>query len=124
MKQMRMDDLVQQLCAGYCSFYKPGKDEELACKGFSIFKKLLEAGKRVPARVQKTGLSTITEDELFSTICRTCPFYGQDCDFAAWKIGDSGNVAHESVSPCGGFLCLEQCIDQGAVDMEDINRVI
>lgn len=121
---MEKEELVQQLCAGYCSFYKPGKDEELACKGFTILEKLLDEPKEVPVRPVKTVMSLKTEDDLFRIICRNCPFFGDDCDFAAWKRGEGGNVAREAVSPCGGFLCLGLCVDHGTVDIEDINRVI
>jgi hypothetical protein len=124
MKLMNKEELVSVLCAGYCSFYKPGKDEDLACKGFYILKKLIEQGKEVPVRMKKIILSMTTEDDLFQIICRGCPFVGQDCDFAAWKRGERRDVAREAVNPCGGFLCLGHCIDQGTVDIEDINRLI
>lgn len=124
MKRMNKEELLELLCARYCVFYKPGKDEELACKGFYILEKLLEEQKEVPAKAKKIELSMKTEDDLFRVICRCCPFFGQDCDFAAWKRGESGNEARAAVNPCGGFLCLGYCIDCGTIDIQDINRVI
>ena len=124
MKHMEKEELVKLLCSGYCTFYKPGKDEELACMGFTILEKLLDELKEVPARTEKTVLSLKTEEGLFRMICMRCPFFGQDCDFAAWKRGEGGNVAREAVNPCGGFLCLGHCIAHGTVDIQDLNRVI
>ena len=124
MKLMKKEDLLELLCTKYCSFYSPGKDEELACKGFLILAKLLKEPKEVPAKTGKIVLSMKTEDSLFRVICTRCPFFEQDCDFAAWKRGESGNVAREAVNPCGGFLCLGHCIDHGTVDIQDVNRVI
>ncbi len=121
---MDQERLVEDLCAQYCSFYKPDKDEEFACEGFFILKKLFEEGKKVPARTEKIVLGMKAEDDLFRVVCKRCPFFGQDCDFAAWKRGENRNVAREAVNPCGGFLCLGHCIEHGTVDIEDINRVI
>ena len=121
---MEKEGLVELLCVRHCSFFKPGKDEELACKGFFILNNLLEEGWEVPAEAKKILLSMKTEDDLFRVICRCCPFFGEDCDFAAWKRGESRNVAREAVIPCGGFLCLGHYIDHGTVDIQDVNRVI
>ena len=124
MKHMEKEALVQLLCSGHCSFYKPGKDEELACKGFLILEKLLYERKEFPALTQKIVLSMKAEDDLFRLLCRGCSFFEQDCDFAAWKRGEGGAAARETVNPCGGFFCLGHCIDQGQVDIDDINRVM
>lgn len=120
---MKNKELVKLICSGYCSFYKPGKDEELACRGFTIFERRLEERREVPARPGKMVLSTQSEDDLFQELCRRCPFFEADCDFASWKRGEGRDSAREDVNPCGGFLCLGHCIDHGAVDIQDINRV-
>ncbi len=121
---MNKEEVWKLLCAQYCSFYKPGKDEELACQGFYIIQKLVDEGKHVPAGPDRIMLSVMAEEALFRVICRRCPFFDADCDFAAWRRGEGSNRAHEKVNPCGGFLCLGHCIEQGTVDIEDINRVI
>ncbi len=41
-------DLVKNLCANFCSYYKPAKKEELACRGFIVVKRLIEMGKHIP----------------------------------------------------------------------------
>ncbi len=124
MKNMDKDELQELLCAQYCSFYKPGRDEELACIGFTLLGILMEQGMKLPANTDRILLGMKTENELFRSICSCCSFFEEDCDFAAWKRVESGNTACEEVNPCGGFLCLGYCIDQGTVDIEDINRVI
>jgi len=124
MKNMDKEEFQKLLCAQYCSFYKPGKDEELACRGFTLLDALMEQGIKLPAKPDKIVLGANAEDALFTAICRCCPFFGEDCDFAAWKREESREAARESVNPCGGFLCLGHCIVLGTVDIEDINRVI
>lgn len=121
---MNTEELQGLLCARYCSYYKPGKTEELACKGYSVIERLFAAQKKIPVRIDKVVLKTTAEDDLFRILCRTCPFYEQDCDFAAWRRGNRGNDAGEAVNPCGGFLCLGDCIDTGIVDIRDLYRVI
>jgi len=123
MKCMKKEALVELLCAGYCSFYRPEKDEDLACKGFIILERLLDEQKEVPARTEKMVLSTKTENDLFQALCTGCPFFEQDCDYASWKRGEGGNEPCEAMYPCGGFLCLGHCIDHGTVDIQDVNRV-
>jgi hypothetical protein len=61
---MEKEALVKLLCSGYCSFYKPEKDEELACKGFLILEKLLDERKEVPVRTEKIVLGIKTESAL------------------------------------------------------------
>lgn len=124
MKIMNKETLPDLLCAGYCSFYKPGKDEGLACRGFSLMEDLVAEGREVPVRTGRIVLDPETENDLFGVICSDCPFFAGDCDFAAWKRGESSGVIREAVDPCGGFLCLGHCIDKGTMDIEDINRVI
>ncbi|MBI5074302.1 MAG: hypothetical protein HZB62_03885 [Nitrospirae bacterium] len=121
---MDKEELPDRLCAGYCSFYKPGKDEELACRGFIIIEKLLRQGKELPAVTEKTVMSMRSENDLFQLVCGGCPFFKEDCDFAAWKRGEGRDMTRKAVNPCGGLLCLGHCIEKGTVDIEDINRVI
>ncbi|MBI5846794.1 MAG: hypothetical protein HZB31_02370 [Nitrospirae bacterium] len=121
---MKKKDLPQLLCASYCAFYKPGKDEELACGGFIIIERLVEDGKEIPVGTGRVVLSREREDDLFRALCRTCPFFEHDCDFAAWKRGESMQLAREALNPCGGFNCLGNCLDLGTIDIDDLNRVI
>ncbi len=125
MNIMDREALIRTLCAGYCSFYKPGKDEELCCRGFLLLEKLIEKGWSLPAGRNGVSLSMKAEDDLFQTICHQCQFFEEDCDFACSKRqGGAADVVSESVSPCGGFLCLGYCLGHGTVGVQDISAVL
>lgn len=124
MMVMNRDVLIEQLCAEHCAFYRPDKEEDLACHGFVVLLKLLELRKEVPASVAKSRLIQGTEDDLFRSLCLTCSFFKGDCDYASWKRGDSSDQMREEVHPCGGFLFLGYCIDHGSLDIRTINGVI
>jgi hypothetical protein len=39
--------LVKTLCLKHCSYYKPGKNEELACRGFHVVERLMQSGRTI-----------------------------------------------------------------------------
>lgn len=121
---MNRDLLIEQLCAGHCAFYRADKDEELACQGFIVLQKLLELRHEIPAVVEKRSLQQDTEDELFRSVCTTCPFFAGDCDYSEWRTGVSSELPQKDINPCGGFLFLGYCIDQGNLDIRAIDGVI
>ena len=124
MKQMGKEDIVRRVCAVYCSFYRPEKSEDLCCKGFSVVRSLIDGGRDLVGNGQRAMLSSEAEDALFQALCRSCPFFESDCDFAEWKRGGSPGMLREDVIPCGGFLFLGSSLDQGNMDIQVINRVI
>jgi hypothetical protein len=99
---MSDNDLIQNLCATWCSYYKPEKDEELACKGFIVVKQMMRNMDATAAR-------------LASTLCPACSFSDEDCDFA-------GRL--EGARPCGGFLLLMQLMEKKTVDIDDIRQLL
>lgn len=103
--------LRKKLCARFCSYYKPSKDEDLACMGYLAVERLVGAGRKI--RFQKTGgpRTPSTEKTLISVVCGPCPFRKEDCDFIA-KAGDA--------PPCGGFILLCQLLDAGALCVDDL----
>ena len=96
-------DLVNNLCRNFCSYYKPSKDEELACRGFVVVKRLIEMGKQIPFEKSDRRPSPLTEEDLRKVLCPTCPFYEGDCDFILQE-GDA--------RPCGGFIFLGLLLDR------------
>ena len=121
---MDRKQLVSTVCAGYCSFFKPGKDEALACKGFLVLQKLSTAWGEVSECHEKKLMRRETEEYLCTVLCPNCPFSLDGCDFAAWKKGEIPHMNREGVTPCGGFLYLGSCLDQGAIDIQALNGVI
>ncbi|NJD55338.1 MAG: hypothetical protein FIA94_02920 [Nitrospirae bacterium] len=121
---MQREELVQRVCAGYCSFYKPEKTGELACNGFMLAQKLF--GQYRDPGYEKGGErpGSTTEHALFRAVCRSCPFFENDCDFALWKRGGSPGSLRSDVHPCGGLLFLTDAVDRGRMDIQAIYRVI
>ena len=39
--------LEQTLCLKYCAYYKPGKNEELACRGYTVVERFIREGKGI-----------------------------------------------------------------------------
>ena len=107
-------DLVKNLCVNFCSYYKPSKKEELACRGFVVVKKLIEMGKQIPFEGSDGRTSPLTEEDLRNVLCPTCPFYDNDCDFILQE-GDA--------MPCGGFIFLGHLIEKGAVCIDDVRDI-
>jgi hypothetical protein len=103
---MKNGALASSLCAEYCVFYRPEKDEELACKGYLVVRRLVEQERDLFSERGHGSLSIEAEDALFHAMCRECAFFGGDCDFASWKRGESPRTSREAVKPCGGFLLL------------------
>jgi len=116
--------LINDVCAGYCTFYNPGKNEELACKGFIVLQVLSAKHGEIPENSGIKIVSRATEDNLFLVLCVSCPFFDDGCDFAAWRRGEVLELTREGVNPCGGFLFLGSCLDQGTIDIQAINQVI
>jgi hypothetical protein len=116
--------LIRNVCAGYCSFYKPGKDEELACKGFLVLGDLALRKDEIALNVQEKMIQDETRDRLYGILCVRCPFFEDGCDFAAGRRGETRETAQEDATPCGGFLFLGACLEQGSIDIQAINQVI
>lgn len=117
---MSDNDLIQNLCATWCSYYKPEKDEELACKGFIVVKQMMrnmDAGpfEKPDVSEQARQLLSDTAARLASTLCPACSFSAEDCDFA-------GRL--EGARPCGGFLLLMQLMEKKTVDIDDIRQLL
>ncbi len=106
--------LSQTLCLHFCPYYKPSKDEALACRGFVEVKLLLEKGRQITFENRGRAVGTDTVKALVRKICRVCPFYKEDCDFI---------LKGKEALPCGGFLLLGQLVDDGTISVDDIGEM-
>jgi|APFre7841882630_1041343.scaffolds.fasta_scaffold118416_2 hypothetical protein len=102
--------LEQTLCLKFCSYYKPGKNEELACKGYMVVERLLREGISLVLASNSGESNPVPADEIVKTLCINCDFHEQDCDF----------MQNRAARPCGGFILLERLLSSGVVTMEDI----
>jgi len=107
-------DLRDYLCSNFCAYYKPSKDEEPACRGSLVLKRLLENGKNISFEKSAKRSSPLTEGVLRKVLCLTCPFYEGDCDF----ILQEGEAL-----PCGGFIFLGHLIERGIIGVDDVRDI-
>jgi hypothetical protein len=108
-------DLKKQLCMKFCPYYKPAKNQELACMGYLVVKRFLKKGHKIIFENLGKILSSETKEKLTGNICILCPFYEKDCDFISHR-GDS--------PPCGGFTLLGQLLESEVITIDDIIRNI
>ncbi len=100
------------LCANFCAYYKPGKNEELACEGLVVVRRLVEKGKKIPPAKRGAALANpLSADTLRNSVCMVCSFHESDCDFIL-----TGGKAF----PCGGFVVLSRLLDAGEITIEEI----
>ncbi|MEK6745050.1 MAG: hypothetical protein AABZ15_15655 [Nitrospirota bacterium] len=103
------------LCHNFCQYYKPGKNEELACQGYVVVHRLIEKGRHVsqdkPRRTAALDARTI--EGLKGRVCAACSFRAADCDFIL-----SGGTA----SPCGGYVLLFHLLGSGDLTLEELEE--
>jgi len=107
-------ELIKNLCGKFCSYYKPSKKEELACRGFVVVRRLIEMGKESPFEKSDRRPGPRTEEKLSMALCPTCPFYESDCDYILQE-GDA--------RPCGGFIFLGLLLDSGIICIDDVRNI-
>jgi hypothetical protein len=109
----KKEHLIRTLCLPYCCYYKPGKNEELRCRGAAVVERLMRAGMRLPSDERSLKVPGRSTTELMQQLlCRTCDFRQHDCDFA--EDGES--------DPCGGFIFLSKLLASGAIAVEDFEE--
>jgi hypothetical protein len=102
--------LEQTLCSKFCTYYKPGKNEDLACKGYEVVEQLLREGKIPVIANNNSESSPELADSIVKILCIACDFHEQDCDF----------MQNRAARPCGGFVLLAQLLESGVLSLEDI----
>ncbi len=108
---MKNEALVQLLCLPFCAYYKPGRNEELLCRGALIVERLMLSGKDVYSGVTKlVGSDEVTSDVVVRTVCESCDFRDHDCDFAQDR----------KARPCGGYVLLSRLLRAKMISIEDI----
>jgi hypothetical protein len=103
--------LQQALCLKFCSYYKPGKNEALACRGYLVVERLSGEGKSLVFENRSDDSNPILRDSLVNVLCLACDFHEQDCDF----------MQDRAAQPCGGFVFLEKLLGSGVITIEDIH---
>ncbi len=107
---MKNEQLVRVLCLPHCIYYKPGKNEEYLCRGAVVVERLLRVGKQLTTVRSVGPRETVMDESLVRNVCRDCDFHERDCDF----------MQDHALTPCGGFLLLEQLLGSGVITMEEL----
>ena len=109
-----MTTLREGLCRNFCPYYKPSKDEELACLGFAVIERLIGKGWKIPFDTPDKGCEERTKRVLLEVLCTACPFFENDCDF----------VTGSRHPPCGGFTLLILLLEKKFIHIDDIKNII
>ncbi len=104
-------DLKKRLCLKFCQYYKPDKNQELACMGYYVVEDLFKKGHKIIFRKKGKITCIKIKERLKKEMCFYCPFYRSDCDF----------VQQNDMSyPCGGFLLLVNLLESKSISFDDI----
>ena len=108
---MKDISLHKKLCENFCQYYKPSKNEDLACMGFLIVERMLKEGMDIPFDKSERIPGSATEETLIQNVCVFCPFYESDCDFVKQR-GKS--------LPCGGFVLLGHLLEENIITVDNV----
>jgi len=99
---------VELVCKRYCSYYKPGQKEEMACQGFKALHDFIEAhptsAEDFPPK-QNNPFKDQYHHLLHHTLCQYCDFLIDGCDFT-----DPEHTGQPL--PCGGYIAAELVLQQ------------
>ncbi len=91
------------LCRPYCMFFKDGAKEETACRAAEVVNALVNKKqvdiKTIPPFIKNRLLWEKCRNTLGNTLCSSCSFRAEDCDFQSATPSDD-------LEPCGGFIVL------------------
>lgn len=104
--------LQKKLCLPFCRYYKPGKNEELKCRGYSVVDRLVRDGKIIFFERPDRRFDPARTEALVQALCRACPFEKEDCDF----------MQDRRLPPCGGYVVLARHVAAGVLSCDDINE--
>ena len=107
-------DLRGELCARFCPYYKPGRKEDLACKGFLVVQGLIKRGRQIPFSITDKRSDPTIRKILLRDLCAKCLFLQDGCDFVQQR---------ERSSPCGGFILLSYLLGANIMTIDNIRDV-
>ncbi len=112
-------DIKDIICRPYCVFYKEGEKEELECQGALVVEDLFNTGKLQAGEIPKNKKKPMLwedRDNILETVCDSCPFKKEDCDFQSEN-------RPAGCEPCGGYILLSILISNGIIKPEDIEEI-
>lgn len=111
--------LQSYLCHPFCSYFRAGAKEEMACQGALVLAELVQRGRLspedLPGHEEKEPRLWQGEDKaLERVLCLPCPFAEDGCDFHSV-------LRSAETEPCGGYLLLRLLKERGAITCADLN---
>lgn len=108
------------LCRPFCSYFRAGDKEEMACQGALVLAELVQRGRLAPEEFPASGekerhLWQVEDKALERVLCRPCPFAVDGCDFHS-------PLRSAATEPCGGYLLLQLLKERGAISRADLNE--
>jgi hypothetical protein len=101
---------VESVCLPFCKYYKPGRNEELVCKAYTVVERLIRQGKTIKTEASEQEIDREMSELIVQKVCMACDFHERDCDF----------MEDRTASPCGGFILLARLLMAGTMTREDI----
>lgn len=108
------------LCRPFCSFFRAGAKEEMACQGALVLAELMQrrrlSPEELPAPEEKERRLWQEEDRaLERAVCQPCSFALEGCDFHS-------PLRSAATEPCGGYLLLQLMKERGTITCADLNE--
>ena len=106
------------LCRPFCSFFRAGAKEEMACQGARVLAELVQRGRLIPEQLpapeeKERCLWRKEDEELERILCLPCPFAADGCDFHS-------PLRSAATEPCGGYLLLQLLKEHGTITVADL----
>jgi hypothetical protein len=110
------------LCRPFCSFFRAGDKEEMACQGALVLAELVQRGQLSPehfpaAAAKERHLWQEEDKALERALCLSCPFALDGCDFHS-------ALRSPETEPCGGYLLLQLLKESGVISCAELNKVM
>jgi len=102
--------IEQALCSRFCAYYKPGKNEELACQGYAVVERLIQADRVIPFERDVEVPRQALNEALVQRMCMVCEFHEHDCDY----------MQDRTAPACGGFVLIAQLLATNALKIEEV----
>ncbi len=106
----KTESLTKTVCLQFCSYYKPGKNEELSCGGYERINRLVTDGGLIDVRVTGSACDAGEREQIVAAVCPACGFREDGCDF----------MLDRDAPPCGGFRMLSQLIADGVLRIGEL----
>ncbi|MFH1675185.1 MAG: hypothetical protein ABIF87_17415, partial [Pseudomonadota bacterium] len=82
--RLKTSQTTELICRPYCSYYKPGQKEDMACRGFELLRSFIKEHPECISHfpdVRTDPFKDTYHGLLHATLCQRCDFLIDGCDF-------------------------------------------